>query len=153
MDSATPRTIRLGIHEVDGGFAIFVRSLRRTPTGWSVEARIENRTKARWSVGRPHSSTGTKFGLFVARRPGELRAAFLEGHGRTTPTLVAETFDPALPRAFSPGESWSGRFGGRGTVSARSYVAFAFGRFLTDTPPPGLPPRLLALTSRTVRVP
>lgn len=150
--SATPRTMRVGIQEVDGGFAIAVRSLRRTATGWSVEASIENRTKARWSVGRPHSSAGTKFGLFVSRRPGELTAEFLERHARTTPTLLADTFEPALPRVFPPGESWSGRFAGPGAVPAGSYVAFAFGRFLTDAPPPGLPPRLLALTSRPVRV-
>jgi hypothetical protein len=72
---------------------------------------------------------------------------------RTTPTLLADTFKPALPRVFPPGKSWSGRFGGRGTLPSRSYVAFAFGRFLSDAPPPGLPPRLLAVTSQPVRVP
>jgi len=151
--SAAPRTIPVRIRELDGGFVLSVRSLRLTRAGWSVDAAVENRTTASWSVGRPHSSTGTKFGLYVARRAGELRPGVLEAHSRTTPSLVAETFDPPLPRTFAPGASWAGRFGGRGAVPARSSVSFAFGRFLTDAPPPGLPARLLALTSRPVRVP
>lgn len=145
--AATPRTIPVRIREVDGGFALAVRSLRLTRAGWSVLASVENRTTARWAVGRPHSTGGTKFGLFLARQAGELRAASLERQGRTTPTFLAETFDPPVPRVLAPGQSWSGRFGGRGAVPAESYVAFAFGRFMTDAPPPGLPPRLLAVTS------
>lgn len=148
-----PRTIPVHVNELDGGFALSVRSLRLTRARWSVDAAVENRTTARWSVGRPHSSGGTKFGLFVARRADELEPAFLEGHGRTTPSLPAETFDPPLPRAFGPGRSWSGRFGGRGVVPAGNYVSFAFGRFLSDAPPRELPPRFVALTSRPVRVP
>lgn len=150
---AAPRTIPIRIRELDAGFALSVRSLRLTRAGWSVDAAIENRTTASWFVGRPHSSTGTKFGLYVARRAGQLRPAVLEAHSRTTPSLVAETFDPPLPRTFAPGASWAGRFGGRGAVPAGSYVSFAFGRFLTDAAPPGLPARLVALTSRPVRVP
>jgi hypothetical protein len=150
---AAPRTISVRIRELDGGFVLSVQSLRLTRAGWLVDATVENRTKATWIVGRPHSSTGAKFGLFVAPRPAEVTPAFLEAHLRTTPSLVAESFAPPLPRVFAPGASWAGRFGGRGAVPAGSYVSFAFGRFLTDSPPPGLPPRLLALTSRPVRIP
>ena len=155
--TAPPQRIHVGIRELDGrggsGFVVTVRTLVLTRAGWAVDASVRNATTTSWLIGRPHSSAGTKFGLYVGRSPGELRPSSLERHVRTTPSLLADRFDPPLPRILRPNGSWSGRYSGRGSIAARSYVAFAFGRFLTDRPPPGFPRRLIVVTSHAIRVP
>ena len=149
--------IHVGIRELDGqggfGFVVKVRILALRRAGWMVEASVRNATATSWVIGRPHSSAGTKFGLFVGRSPLELRPSSLERHARTTPSLLADRFDPPLPRILRPTGSWSGRYSGRGSIASGSYVAFAFGRFLTDRPPPGFPRRLIVVTSHAIRVP
>lgn len=97
-------------------------------------------------------SGGTKFGLFVAPTGRELRASHLEASGRTTPPLVADAFDPPLPRSLASGASWSGSFSGTGRVPAGSFLSVVFGRFSSDSPPRRFPAGLLAVTSVPIRV-
>jgi hypothetical protein len=154
---AAPQVIEIGTHELDGrhgiGFVLDIRRLRLSRSGWEVEARVVNATPVTWSIAKPHSRGGTKFGLFLGRDPKALRPATLEAAARTTPQLLALNYDPPTPTALRPGEGWSGRFSGPGRIQRGTYIKFAFGTFTTDQPPPeGLPPRLMALTSKAVQV-
>jgi hypothetical protein len=154
--AAPPQIIRVGTSELDGsggvGFRLDVRRLQITPSGWRVHAKVTNATPTRWTIGRPHTSDGAKFGLFVAQTARELRASRLEASGRTTPPLVANAFDPPLPRSLAPGASWSGSFAGTGQVPAGSFLSVAFGRFSSASPPRRFPAGLLAVTSVPIRV-
>jgi len=153
--AARPQVIRVGTSEFDGnggvGFRLNVRRLHITPSGWRVEAMVTNATAARWTIGRPHVSGGTKFGLFVAPTARELRASRLEASARTTRPLTANAFDPPLPRSLAPGASWSGSFAGTGQVPAGSFVSVVFGRFTSYSPPRRFPAGLLAITSVPIR--
>jgi hypothetical protein len=121
--------------------------------GWRVDAAVTNASPVIWTVTRPHVRGGTKFGLFVAARPSDLEPAAVEAGRRTTPQLLAETFEPPLPRVFRPRMRWSGSFAGHGFIPKGSFVAFAFGRFSTQADPPaGLPRDLVATTSRPLHV-
>jgi hypothetical protein len=154
--AAPPQVIWVGTSELDGdggvGFLLDVRRLHTTPSGWRVEATVTNATPARWTIGRPHMSGGTKFGLFVAQSARELRASRLAASGRTTPPLIASAFDPPLPRSLAPGASWSGSFAGTGQLPAQSFVSVVFGRFSSDSPPRRFPVGLLVITSVPIRV-
>jgi hypothetical protein len=154
--AAPSQIVRVGTSELAGaggvGFRLDVRRLHITPTGWRVEARVTNATPATWTIGRPHVSGGTKFGLFVARTARELRPSRLEASARTTPPLIANAFEPPLPRTLAPGATWSGSFAGNGRVPSGSYVSVAFGRFSSYSQPPGLPRGLLAIISVPTRV-
>lgn len=153
---ARPQVVRVGTTEIDGdsgiGFRLEIRRLVITGQGWRVEARVTNSTATIWTIGRPHVPEGTKFGLFVAATVRELQATRLEASGRTTPPLIANSFAPPVPRLLRPGDSWSGSFAGTGEIPAGSFVCVAFGRFSTDTPPPGFPDRLMAITSAPIRL-
>jgi len=154
---ASPQEIRISSNELDGyrghGFRLQIRSLRLTSDRWLVTATVTNATRVNWVVRRPHVRGGTKFGLFVLSTsdPKRWRAEFEAG--RTTPSLLAERFQPSLPARFAPGERWSGVFSGRGRIPQGSFVRFAFGRFTTsERPPTGLAAGLMAVTRHSVRV-
>ena len=154
---ASPQEIRISSNELDGyrghGFRLQIRGLRLTSDRWLVTASVTNATPVSWVVRRPHVRGGTKFGLFVLSTsdPKRWRAEFEAA--RTTPSLLAEQFQPPLPASFAPGERWSGAFSGRGRIPQGSFVRFAFGRFTTSgKPPTGLPAGLMAVTRHPVRV-
>lgn len=157
VPAATPQVLEVGTEELNGsrgiGFRLEVRELRITADGWRVKARVTNATPVRWTIGRPHTRGGTKFGLFVASSARDLSAARLQATARTTPQLTADVFEPALPRVLGPGAGWAGAFSGRGRVPAGSFVSVAFGRFTTYAKPPaGFPARLLATTSVPIQL-
>jgi hypothetical protein len=87
--------------------------------GWMVEASIENRTSVTYLVIRPHIRGGTKTGLVV----GEA-------------TLVANRFEPALPRVFEPGRRWTGRFSGTRRLPGGRSVRVSFGLFFNGASRP-----------------
>jgi hypothetical protein len=153
---AEPQVVEIGATTLDGldgaGFLLGVRRLRIGADGWAVEASVVNRTPVLWQIGRPHVQ-GTKFGLFAAPTADELTPRRLEDTGRTTPPLLATRFEPPLPGLLEPGAGWSGRFSGPGRIPRGNFVRVAFGRFTTtETPPDGLPQRLMALSGPAVRV-
>ena len=90
-------------------------SARRT-----VTARIRNTTGTTLVVGRPHSSTSTRFGLLPAA----------EAHRPLPmPQLVAASFSPPLPHVIRAGERWAGRFSGPGRVAPARPLRVILGRF------------------------
>lgn len=134
------------------GFRLEVRSLELTERRWTVSAAVTNVTPATWWVVRPHFPGETKFGLYVSADPdlGSLQSEFAAA--RKTPPLLADHFSPPLPRFFTPGRRWAGVFSGYGRIPRKRWVRFAFGRFQTNKPPPGLPDGLIAFTDPAVRV-
>lgn len=134
------------------GFRLEVRTLRLTELRWAVSAAVTNRTTATWWVVRPHFPGETKFGLYASVDPdlASLEAEFAAA--RKTPPLLADRFSPPLPRFFTPGLRWAGVFSGHGRIPRERWVRFAFGRFQTNRPPPGLPDGLIVVTDRAVWV-
>jgi hypothetical protein len=154
---ASPQTIRLDWHELDGvggaGFLLEVRSLRITRQGWSVDAAVTNRTPVTFRITRPHVRGGTKFGLFVLASDDPREWEEHVAAQRVTPSLIATRFDPPIPRLLRPRARWSGTFSGPGRPSTGSFVRIAFGRFeTTQTPPGGLPSDVLAVTTTAVQI-
>jgi len=154
---APPQTLPLGWRELDGdhgrGFRLEVRSLRITHDRWAVEASVTNRTGVSYAIDRPHVPGGTKFGLFVIRSSdrGEWEGRVFAG--RVTPDIIATRFEPPIPRLLRPGARWSGTFSARGRLRSGISVRVGFGRFrTTETPPPGLPTHLMAVTRSTARI-
>jgi hypothetical protein len=87
--------------------------------GWLIEASIENRTTVTYLVTRPHVRGGTKTGLLVG-----------------SATLVANRFEPALPRVFEPGRRWTGRFSGTRRLPQGQPVRVSFGLFFNGASRP-----------------
>jgi hypothetical protein len=87
--------------------------------GWLIEASIENRTTVTYLVTRPHVRGGTKTGLLVG-----------------SATLVANRFEPALPRVFEPGLRWTGRFSGTRRLPQGQPVRVSFGLFFNGASRP-----------------
>jgi hypothetical protein len=120
---AAPRTLRLDWREVanlQAGPLVFeVKRLVIREQGWTVEAAIENRTSVTYLVTRPHVRGGTKTGLVV----GEA-------------TLVANRFEPALPRVFEPGRRWKGRFSGTRRLPVGRTARVSFGVFFNGASRP-----------------
>jgi hypothetical protein len=67
------------------------------------------------------------------------------------PTLLAERFEPPLPRAMPPHSRWVGKFSGRGRIPAGRYIRVLFGRFTIDPPVRGLPDRFVVVTRASVQ--
>ena len=121
--AAAPRTIQLDWREVanlEAGQIVFeVERLVIRDRGWTVVASIENRTSVTYLVTRPHVRGGTKTGLVLGRA-----------------TLVANRFEPALPRVFEPGRRWKGRFSGTRRLPADRLARVSFGLFFNGASRP-----------------
>jgi hypothetical protein len=113
---------------------------------------VTNKTKATWWVVRPHFPGQTKFGLYVSPDAGLASLEAASARALKTPPLLADHFEPPLPRLFTPGRRWAGVFSGQGRIPRGRWVRFAFGRFQTNDPPVGLPDGLIAFTEKAVRV-
>ena len=90
------------------------------------------------SIVRPHTDE-TFFGLAVFRgaRTAEVRARV--GARSIHVQLVADRFEPRLPRRLAPGSGWSGTFSGPGRLPRGRFVRVVVGRFaLLGHAPPGL---------------
>jgi hypothetical protein len=120
---AAPGTMLLGWREVanlEAGQLVFeVKRLVVHNRGWLIEASIENRTTVTYLVTRPHVRGGTKTGLVVGKA-----------------TLVANRFEPALPRVFEPGRRWTGRFSGTRLLSRGQRIRVSFGVFFNGASRP-----------------
>jgi hypothetical protein len=120
---AAPGTMLLDWREVanlEVGQLVFeVKRLVVRDRGWMIEASIENRTSVTYLVTRPHVRGGTKTGLLVGKA-----------------TLVANRFEPALPRVFEPGRRWTGRFSGTRRLAQGQRVRVSFGVFFNGASRP-----------------
>lgn len=120
---AAPRTMFLDWREVanvEAGQLVFeVKRLVIRDRGWMIEASIENRTSVTYLVTRPHVRGGTKTGLVVGNA-----------------TLVANLFEPALPRVFEPRRRWTGRFSGTRRLPRGQRVRVSFGLFFNGASRP-----------------
>jgi hypothetical protein len=130
---ASARTIRLGWTEKTPapyyGFIAMtfkVRSVTVTPSGWSVQAEMINRSGKRITFRRATSFFPPRvgFGLRAPRPRVVGRRDFVE--------LRATTFTPSLPESLEPGRRWSGRFSGRGRLPRRKPITVTFGVFLVN---------------------
>ncbi len=119
------------------GFRLEVWSLCITRARWAVEAAVTNTTGVSYAIDR------------AFRRLGETRVSAR----RLTSELIATRFEPPLPQILYPRARWSGTFSTQGCLRSGSSVRVAFGRFrTTETPPPGLPTHLMAVTRRAARL-
>ena len=130
---ASARTIRLGWTEKTPapyyGFIAMtfnVRSVTVTPSGWSVQAEMINRSGKRITFRRGQSYFPRRvgFGLRVPVKRQVGRPSYVE--------KSATTFSPRLPDALAPGQRWSGRFSGRGSLPRGKPIAVTFGVFLVN---------------------
>jgi hypothetical protein len=136
---AAPQSVRLGWHEPPcAGVRIDVVRLTVGPARWRIAARVAN-TGRPLRVGRPHTETGTYFG--VVR--GDRRTADALHSG-----LLADRFAPALPRALRRGESWSGTYSGPGRLPENVPLRLVFGRFT----PAGEPTGFLCVSTHAVEL-
>lgn len=130
---ASARTIRLGWTEKTpapyyGYIAMTfnVRSVTVTPSGWSVRAEMINRSGKRITFRRGTSYFPRRvgFGLRVPVKREVGRPSYVE--------RSATTFSPQLPQSLAPGQRWSGRFSGRGSLPRGKPIAVTFGVFLVN---------------------
>jgi hypothetical protein len=101
-----------------------VRSLTIDGRGWHVRASVTNDTRRTLGVARIHNVSRARFGLAVV--PRDERAA--------PPELVATRFEPKLPSALAPGETWAGEFGARGDVPRGAELRVVVGTFFAIPP-------------------
>lgn len=106
--------------------------LRRLVLGrdrWSVSGSFVNDSDAPLRIFRPHTASGTYFGVVVFRTADrseiERRARELRLHVE----LVADAFRPPLPRLIPPHGGWNGTFSGPGRLPRGREVRVVLGRF------------------------
>jgi hypothetical protein len=119
---AGPQSVRLAWHEPPcAGVRIEISQLTVGENRWRIAARVENDGK-QLTIGRPHTQTGTYFGV-------------VRGDRRTAEALhagqLADRFSPTLPRVLARGESWAGTYSGPGRLPAKVPLRLVFGRFTT----------------------
>jgi hypothetical protein len=155
-DWANPQTIRLGGDERcgprDHSIALNLRRLTLERDRWRVDASVVNRTGVPVSIIRPHTDE-TYFGLAafpdaqladVANRV-ERRQIHLQ--------LVADRFDPALPRRLTAGGRWTGTFSGPGRLPRGRVIRVVTGRFvIVGSAPRGLYREFLCVSEHGRRV-
>jgi hypothetical protein len=107
---------------------------------WTVRAAFTNRTPWRLRIA-PADPTGWRVGMgLVSPRP---RSGTWYPWNPSSPevdTFRANRFLPRMPRSLAPGESWSGQFGGAGTLPRGRSIYVKFGQFV--------PPRRVAVRVR-----
>ncbi len=99
---------------------------------------------------RPHTDSGTYFGLVVLRAAGPEEIERRAQERRLHVQLVADRFRPPLPRPVPSGEGWWGTFSGPGRLPRRRHVRVMLGRFSLrgHAPPVGF----LCISTRGARV-
>jgi hypothetical protein len=118
---------------------------------WNVSGSFVNDSDVPVRIFRPHTDSGTYFGLAVFRtdRGGELERRVREQ--RVHVQLVADSFRPPLPRLVQPGAGWRGTFSGPGRLPRGRHVRVVLGRFSLKghAPPVGF----LCISERGPRIP
>ena len=155
-DWAEPQALRLGGDEPCGpaGRAVDVelRRLVLDRNRWRVEAAVRNHTGVPLSILRPHTDE-TFFGLAVFRGHGLREVAARADRRAIHVQLVADRFEPAMPRRLDPGDGWSGAFSGPGRLPRGRIVRVVTGRFATlARPPRGLFAQFVCVSERGRRV-
>jgi hypothetical protein len=124
---APPQTVRLGWRERPcGGIRFEVERLVVQASRWRVEATVVNGDDE-LTIDRPHHQGGTVFG--IAR--GDRRTA-----DALHAALLADRFEPPLPRRLLPSERWHGTFSGAGRLPDGTPLRLVFGRFRHLGPDP-----------------
>jgi hypothetical protein len=134
--AAGPQKAALGWREVagEGGeqLVFSVAALEVLSDGWKVKLSIENRTTTSYKVS---TSVGQPFGLMVFSS-GDYEELIEQNESGTLPTVrPATTYDPQLPLALEPGDSWTGTISAPGALVANGRVRVVFGALISVVPP------------------
>jgi hypothetical protein len=135
---AEARTIELGWVErsTRPAFVYRVERLVARAGGWTVEAEVENRSRADYQIVRPHYARGSKFGLVLLKTKStdELNELTADLR-REPPFLPPDRIEPPLPTSLRAGETWRGTLSGSTVLRQGAVVRVIFGRFRGDTQP------------------
>jgi hypothetical protein len=104
-----------------------------TPSGWSAEVELENRTGIPWKIVQtPVPSFGVM--LFTSKETGEVEE---RSRNDDLPGLrAARQFAPPLPAKLAPGASWHGTISAPGSLAAGLFVRIVYGQLVADGDPP-----------------
>jgi hypothetical protein len=151
VDWADPQVLQLGGVERCGPLRLNLRRLELGRDRWTISGSFRNDTRAPIRIFRPHTDSGTYFGLVVFRTARRAEIEHRERDRSLHVQLVADAFEPQLPRLVAPGARWAGAFSGAGRLARHRYVRVVLGRFsLRDEAPPA---GFLCVSDRSVRVP
>jgi hypothetical protein len=127
-----------------------LRRLELERDRWKVVGSFVNDSDVPLRIFRPHTGSGTYFGLVVlaGATPAEIERRARER--RIHVQLVADRFQPALPRLVAPGEGWRGTFSGPGRLPRGRDARVVLGRFSIKghAPPVGF----LCISERGARI-
>ena len=126
-----------------------VKTLEVGPNGWKAQVSFRNDSTKTIRLPTGGRKSPKSFGLGVFTSATSQRVEDLGNY-----LINATTFEPPLPGELKPGQSWSGMFAAPEPPRARRWLHLVFGVFFwKGTPPPGLGPYFLWVTSHQVRAP
>lgn len=145
---APPRSAKLHWREAYGlkaeRLVFAVERLEVRSDGWEAEVSVANDTKSAFEVSPPAERT---FGLMVFGTGDQAELDRLNASGELPALRPALEFDPPLPRALVPGETWSGTISAPGALPDGRWVRVVFGVFtVSGEPPAGMQPRVSWIT-------
>lgn len=137
---APPQTARLGWAEpypAEAPALVFgVSSFTVTPSGWTADISVENRSDVGWEVGGARHEAALQFGVMLFPND-DLDELQRRNRDLDLPTLRAATsYRPALPVVLKPGTTWSGVISAPGALAGDLWVRMAFGPFTSAGKPP-----------------
>jgi hypothetical protein len=105
-----------------------VDSVTMTSSAWSVRAAVTNRSRGDIDIiTEPSPYLPYRFGLFLP--DGHLRPGLPETLTRDTSWRGATSLAPQPPAVLRRGDTWRGRFAGRGALPRGRLISVTFGVF------------------------
>lgn len=154
MNWAGPQVFLLGGAESCGPpeqtIRMDLRRLELDRDRWSVSGTLVNVSDVPVRIFRPHTDSGTYFGLVAFRTATREEIERRAREGRIHVQLIADRFRPSLPRLLAAGQGWQGTFSGPGRLPRGRDVRVVLGRFSIKghAPPVGF----LCISERGARI-
>ena len=93
--------------------------------GWRARISVTNDSRVAFDLDKPNRSFGLM--LFSSGKHEDLTER--NSAGTLPPVRFGVSYDPPLPDALEPGETWEGTMSGPGALAAGSWVRIVFGYF------------------------
>jgi hypothetical protein len=134
------------------GIRYTVETFEVTRAGWRAQVGIENTTKVSWELGLNPLAVSQVFGIALFETGDIAEVAQRDRRGDLS-LRAATSFTPELPDFIGPGESWSGRVEGLGSLPEGLWVRVVIGPLITrETPPDELGRKLVWYTDHAYRL-